>query len=86
MRSDEDIIRDILRGDELAGDILRVLTLFNGVLWQREIKWEVEAMNSTLRRTLDINKIDDKIRLLTEVGLISLEKRPYSTILSLIHI
>jgi len=80
MRSNEDIIREILRSDELAGDILRVLTLFNGVLWQREIRWEVEAMNSTLRRTLDINRIDDKIHLLTEAGLINLEKRPYSTI------
>jgi len=66
---------DILKNDELAGDILRVLSMFSNVLWESEIRWEIEGMNSTLGLDIDVSEIEAKLEMLSENGLISLDKR-----------
>ncbi len=71
----EEYIRGILESDELAGDILRVLNMFNNVLWESEIKWEIRSMNSTLKKKIDLSGISGKLEMLGENGLLSLERR-----------
>lgn len=74
------IIKEILNKDPLAGDVIRVLVLFNGVLWEREIKWEVEAMNTTLNISQNTEKIGYKISFLAGKGIVTVEKRRRGTI------
>lgn len=69
------LIKEILDKDELAGDILRVLNIFGNVLWESEIRWEIQGMNSTLQAEVDLSKIDEKLKLLMEKGIIKMEKR-----------
>lgn len=71
----KDIIKKILEEDELAGDIIRVLVLYSNVLWESEIKWEIESMNSTLDIKTDFSKFDEKLDLLSRNGLIVMERR-----------
>ncbi len=71
----KDIIKKILEEDELAGDIIRVLALYSNVLWESEIKWEIESMNSTLDVKTDFSKFDEKLDLLSRNGLIVMERR-----------
>ena len=71
----EKYIRNILKSDELAGDILRVLSMFNNVLWESEIKWEIRSMNSTLNKKMDLSRVSDKLEMLSENGLLSLDRR-----------
>ena len=69
------LIKEILDKDELAGDILRVLNIFGNVLWESEIRWEIQGMNTTLQAEVDLSKIDEKLKLLMEKGIIKMEKR-----------
>jgi hypothetical protein len=71
----EDYVKNILEKDELAGDILRVLSLFNNVLWESEIRWEVEGMNSTLGREIDLRELTKKLEILSEDGILTLDRR-----------
>lgn len=71
----ENLVKEIIDKDPLAGDIIRVLVLFNGVLWEQEIKWEIEAMNATLSVTQDVKDLSKKISYLADKGLLSFEER-----------
>ena len=71
----EKYIKDILESDELAGDVLRVLCMFNNVLWESEINWEIRGMNSTLDKKINLSGISDKLEMLSENGILSLDRR-----------
>ena len=71
----KDLIKKIIESDELAGDILRVLSLFNHVLWESEVKWEIQGMNSTLDTEVNLSRLDEKLSFLMEEGVIIMEKR-----------
>jgi len=71
----KDVIKRIISSDELAGDILRVLTIFNNVLWESEILWEVQGMNSTLNVEVDLSKLGEKLKDLEKEGVITMDTR-----------
>lgn len=70
-----DFIKNILETDILAGDVLRVLTLFNGVLWESEVRWEIKAMDSTLGIDIELSDLSRKLSLLAEKNIIVIDKR-----------
>ena len=71
----KNLIKKIIESDELAGDILRVLSLFNHVLWESEVRWEIQSMNSTLNTEVNLLALDEKLSLLMKEGVIIMEKR-----------
>jgi|Deesub1362B_J571_1020462.scaffolds.fasta_scaffold00003_696 hypothetical protein len=70
----EKLIRNIIVEDELAGDVIRVLNLFNGVLWMKEIESEILTMYSLVGGQGDLDRLKDIIHKLSDDGIVSIEE------------
>lgn len=72
--SHKDIVQDIISSNELAGDVIRVLFMFNGVLWMKEIEYELFNMYSLIGGELDISNLKDTIITLKENNIVSIKE------------
>jgi len=63
--------------EQLMGDILRVLALYNGVLWSSELYRELVTFHSTLgeREIKDVKNIDNAVSRLVEMEILKTDER-----------
>jgi len=63
--------------EQLMGDVLRVLALYNGILWSSELRRELYTFHATLgeKEIRDVKNIDTAVSKLVEMEILRTDER-----------